>query len=611
MIRSTIHITHNSSLLRLSLIFGFLLYGLVLFAQHPNFVAKASKTEVPLNQNFQITYSFNNVDAESLNPPSFEDFKFLGQSQSSSTNIYNNQVNRTVSYKFTLRPTKEGTFEIPPATARIDGKTVKSNALTIKVVASVSQPANPNQPNSSNNQSIQEQIAKNLYVRAIPSKRTIYEGEQISITYKMLYRVNLQDISITKAPSFDGFLSQEIELTQDQMQRKIEEFNDNSFYSILVKRYALFPTRSGSFTLDPINIESIVAVERDSRSFFRSYDQIPFETKSNPINITVKPLPKANQPIGFTGVVGNDFKFSVEYDKTETKVDDPITLKIKVSGKGNIKLIGTPTFDLPQSFEVYDPEIKEYISEKSYTVNGSKTFEYLIVPRGGGEFQFPDITFSYFDLEKENYVTKTESGPLVTVEGEAFTTQNGYNPVSREEVELLGEDIKFIKTEPIELKQKQQQNIIARPIFHLFTWIPLLLAFFIPIINKKRKEANKDIVKVKSKKALKEASKRLSTAKKLLSGNDDKAFYNEIVKSVWGYLGDKFNISAAELSKEKAIDILKENSVNSILIDDTSKLISDCEIAVYAPSAIGESKQSILIKAESLIENIEKEIRNL
>jgi len=528
-------------------------------------------------------------------------------------NFVNGKMSRSISFTFTLRPTKEGSFEIPPATANVNGKSVKSNPINITVIAATANtpnPVNPTQPNapSQANGTIEEQIKANLFLKAIPNKNSVYEGEQISLTYKVLYFVNVQDYGITKEPTFNGMLSQNIELSENQKQRTIENFNGQQFNANILRQYAIFPTRSGSYTIDPMETEWLIAVERNSRSFFRQYDQLKYDLISNPVKINVKPLPTANRPKDFNGIVGSDFTFDVTYDKTETKVDDPITLKIKIAGKGNIKLIGAPQFELPSSFEVYDPEIKENISQSAATISGSKSYDYLIVPRGGGEFQFPDITFSYFDIEKEQYITKTSKGPLVKVEGQAFeNNSNNFTTITKEDVELLGEDIKFIKTNPIKLRANKK-NIIARPIFHFFTWTPLLLAFFIPIIYRKRKEANKDQVKLKRKKAHKIAAKRLITAKKLVGEADDKAFYNEIVRSVWGYLADKFNISSADLSKERFNQIMQEKGLSNDLIKETTTLISTCEMAIYAPQSIAESKQSVLSKTELLIESLEKEI---
>jgi hypothetical protein len=586
-----------------------------IMAQNNGFIARANRTEVPLNQVVQVTYTFENVDQENFKPPSFDPFISLGQSQSSSMNFINGKMSKSISFIFTLRPTKEGSFEIPAATATVNGKNVKSNPINIKVVAATAStnPGYPPAPNPSGqtNGSIQDQIKENLFLKAIPSKTTVYEGEQISLTYKVLYLVDVQDYGIIKEPTFNGMLSQNIELTDEQSQRNIENFNGKQFYSNQFRQYAVFPTRSGNYTIDPMEVDWLVSIERNTRSFFRQYEQVKYSSKSNPVKINVKPLPTANKPQDFNGVVGSDFTFSVEYDKTESSVDDPITLKIKIAGKGNIKLIGAPQFELPTSFEVYDPEIKESISQGAFTISGSKSFDYLIVPRGGGEFQFPDITFSYFDLKTERYVTKTSKGPLVKIEGKAFDPNNtSYQPVSKEEVELLGEDIKYIKTHPVKLKASKK-NLIARPIFHLFTWTPLLLAFFIPFIYKKRKEANKDQLKLKRKQAHKVAAKRLVMAKKLSETSDDKAFYNEIVKSIWGFLSDKFNLSSSDLSKETLVQMMQQKGVNADLIQETTSFISNCEMAIYAPQTILESKSNMVKKAEFLIENLEKEIGTL
>ncbi len=606
----------TNRVIKLLMLLSFLCLSFNLVAQNPNFTASIDRSEVPLNRTFKVTYTVSNANAKSFTAPNFTPFQSLGQSSSTSMNYVNGKMSQSKSYIFTLKPTKEGTFKIPPAAAIIDGKNAKTNSVNIKVVAATAQNNNGNSGNnrqgnaSTNNKDLETQIRENLYARVVPSKTSIYEGEQITVSYKMLYRVSLQDISIIKSPSFDGFLSHEIELTQDKMTKKVEEFRGQQYNSSLFKQYAIFPTKAGSYKIDPMKLESVVAIERQTRSWFPQIEHMKVEVASNPLNITVKPLPTAGKPSNFTGAVG-DFKFNVEYDKTETQVDEPITLKIKVSGTGNVKLLDIPEFELPSSFEVYDPKIKESITKKSYTVGGSKAYEYLIIPRGGGEFQFPDINFSYFDLKTEKYVSRNFEGPLIKVEGEALENTGGFTNngnISKEDIELLSSDIKFIKTAIPTGKISAKSNLITRPIFHLFTWLPLLLMAFLPIANAKRKRENKDVALVKRKKAHKEAAKRMALAKKLMSGSDTKAFYNEVVKSIWGYIGDKFNIPVADLSKSKAVEVLTQKDVNESIIANTSKLIDDCEMAIYAPSAVGDSKEMILNKASELIENLEKEI---
>lgn len=582
-------------------------------AQDVSFTAKANRTEVPLDKTFNVTYTIANANSiKSFTPPNFDPFINYGSSQQQSHTNYNGTISQQVSITYTLKPTKEGTFKVPSAGAILNGKNQKSNSVNIKVVAAgqKTQPQGNTQNNAQGNRqsqqnlSLEEQIHQNLHVRAIPNKTTVWEGEQINLSYKLLYRVTLQDIAINKSPSYDGFLSYDIELSDDKKAKKVEEYKGQRYNSSLFQQNALFPTSSGKFTLQPMELDAIVAVERPTRSFFRQYDQVEVTTKSNPLNITVKPLPSIGRPPSFTGAVGK-YDFTVDYDKTNAQVDEPITLKIKISGTGNIKLLDVPAFELPQSFEVYDPKINEKVTKKSYTLGGSKTYEYVIIPRGGGEFQFPPIEFTYFDLASEKYVTKSFEGPLVNIEGEALAEETNINNISKEDVELLSTDIKFIESKLG--KAKAKKNLIQQPIFFALTGLPLLCLLLLPILTKRRREEMKDSVLVKQKKASKAASKRLATAKQLMQ-SDDKAFYNEIVKSIWGYLGDKFNIPSADLSKANAKTVLADKNVSETTIASVNKLIDDCEMAIYAPGATQQSKAEVLQAAENLLNNLENEI---
>ncbi len=593
-----------------------LLISFSAFSQHPNFRATANKSQVPLNGTVRVTFTLENVKASGFQPPKFTDFDAYGPSTGNNMSWVNGKMTQSTTYTYTLKPQKEGEFNIEPAFAKIEGKLSKSNTVSIKVVAATAAQnnqgnANNNsrntQPSASNDANIQQQIKEALFVRAIPSKREVFEGEQLTITYKVYYRLSLEDMSILKMPSFDGFLSHDIEITDEKRQRKVETYNGQQFNTSTFHQIALFPSRTGEFTIKPMELQSVISIrQNDPRSWFPRIEHIKHELKSNGFKVKVNPLPVAGKPAGYTGAVGK-LNFSASYDKTETKVDDPITLKIKVSGQGNIKLIDVPVIDLPQSFEVYDPKIKENISKKSYTVNGSKSYEYLIIPRGGGEFQFPDINFSYFDLDSKQYVTKSAPGPLITVEGEAISNQDFSNSgLNKEEIQLLGDDIKFIKTGDF-IEPNSQANIISKPIFHLLTWVPLFFALFIPFLYRQRKKQNSDLALVKSKKAHKEAAKRMAAAKKLIGG-EDSAFYNEIVKSIWGYLADKFNIPAADLSKDKALSTLTNNGISEALQKETSDLIDQCEMAIYAPLTATDSREVIIQKAEHLISELHNEI---
>jgi len=600
----TTHISFWSILTLLLLTFG------NTFAQ--SFKATTDRSEIAMDRAVRVTYTFENVEVDDFNPPNFSPFEAFGPSQSRNMSWVNGKVSQTLTYTYTLKPSREGEFEIPAAVARLDGEIQKSNPVSIKVVpaGTAATPNNNGGQNNNRNQSndLEQQISDNLFIRAIPSKTSVYEGEQITLTYKLYFALTLDDLSIMKMPSYEGFLSHDIELPEGESARKVETFNGQQFNTQSIHQVALFPSKNGSYTIEPMELQSFILIRKnDPGFFFPRTERIRHEFKSSSVNINVKPLPAAGRPASFTGAVGK-YDFSATYDKTETLVDDPITLKIKVSGKGNIKLIDIPDMDFPQSFEIYDPKIKESISKKSYTVSGSKSYEYLIIPRGGGSFQFPDISFTYFDVSKGEYVTKTETGPLISVEGDEISPQNyPSGGLNKEEVELLGEDIRFIKTTGL-ASVSATQNLITRPIFHIFTWLPLFLAMFLPFIYRQRKKVLGDVSGQKSKKALKAALKKLELARKLMSAGDDRAYYDAVSKSVWGYLADKFDVQNTELSKENMIHLMKEKGTDDMLSQEVIGLIDNCEMAVYAPMAVGESKESLLVKAESLINRLEKEI---
>jgi hypothetical protein len=597
----------NSLLKYNSLLIAALLVANAGFAQ--SFTARADKTEVPLDGSFRITYTMENMQGKNFSPPDFSPFNAYGPNQSTNMSFINGQTSRTVTYTYTLQPTEEGEFEIGPATFSVKGKIKKTNPVNIRVLAAgSSSTSNTDSGRDSGDDDIRAQIRDNLFLRVIPGKTKVFEGEQVTLTYKLYQALSLDDIQIRKMPNYDSFLSYDIELSDKQREFSVESYNGRNYNVRTIHQVALFPSKSGSLTIEPMEMTSRVLIQkRDPRFLFPRTERVEYDFKSNSITVEVSPLPLEGRPADFTGAVGQ-FDFDVTYDKTKTQVDDPVTLRVKISGNGNIKLIDLPDPGFPQSFEVYDPKIKENISKRSYTVNGSKSWEYLIIPRGGGSFQLPDLSFSYFDVNKAKYVRLERPGQLIEVEGAALSPQDypggGF---SKEEVELLGEDIRFIKTGKLSAASAST-NLLTRPVFHLLTWLPLILSAFIPFIYRSRKKRYADVAATRSRKARREASKRMEAARKLMQTGDEKAFYNEVVKSIWGYVADKFNIPAAELSRENTMSVLDDHGVSATLSAAVNELIGTCEMAVYAPSAVHEGMEGIAAKATELIQQLDKEI---
>ncbi len=607
---------------QITIIFCLLFTLISAVGQDVRFRSTSSKKQVALNETLKFTITIENVVVKDFKPPQFKDFEAYGPSQQSSYNMFNGKVTQSKSFTYTLKPTKVGDFVIDAATGKIDGKAVKTNPISIKVGEATQNTQNNTSSNGnnrgnnySNNNSntprdIQSQLKEKMFVRVIPDKTTVFKGEQVTLTYKVYYSVRFRDVQVTKAPAYNGFLSQEIELSEDAQTEQIEQYNGKRYTVQTFKRVALFPSRDGNLTIEPMELEGTIMIQkRDAffnHPFFTTSEPYNHKFNSNTLKINVKPLP-TNAPLAFTGAVGK-YDFSVEADKTETDADDPITLKVKIKGEGNIKLIDLKKPELPQSFEVYDPKIKESISKKSTKIRGSKTYEYLIIPRAGGTYEIPRLTFSFFDLNTKKYITKNSEALTINVKGDAATVQSNSNTgLSKEEIKLLGDDIRYIKQGA--LSNRAKGALIKKPVAIAGWVLPLLLLIPLVFVRAQKKKEWSDTITTKRKKAGKEASKRLSAAKKLMLTEEDKPFYDEILRTIWTYCSDKLNIDPSDLSKLNIREQLINKNVNEETIGKLKVLIDSCEMSLFA-GLKDQSKDQVYSDAESIINELENQLKS-
>jgi len=618
---------HRGNYVQIALLLFLAVNSDFVFAQG-HFYASAPKT-VAENQNFQYTLTLENGSGKNVKTPPFSDFTLMGgPNTSSSMQIINGSMSQSESYTYILRPNKQGTFTIGPASIDVNGVTLQTNAVTITVTAASSQPqAQQNGRNqgggqqAQSTQDLQNQLKDDVFIKVSLSKNSVYKGEMLTATFKLYFRQNLTGINLNKSPELDGFWNKELDLDQNRKQ-KMEVVNGRQYYTIDVLKYNLYPERAGTLQIgsSEFNTNAQVVVRSQSNDPFNDLfndpffnmgrtQNVPLTLRTDPLTVNVKDLPEAGKPNDFAGAVGK-FDYSTSLSSKESKTDDPVTYTIKVSGEGNLNLIDAPPLQLPSGFEVYDPKVKENISNTEEGMSGSKQFDYLIIPRLPGDFKIGGQNFSYFDPSSGKYVTiNTPEFPL-KITGEPSKAGNANANASytgQQNVSVLGEDIRYIKTGTPMLT-------VSKPFFGSPGFIALyafpFLAFIGLIAVRRRNETlAADITGTKRRRALKLARKRLTHADKFMKQNDRKNFYDEVSRAIWGYIADKLNIDLADLSKESAEGKLIERSVSAEALSKLKTLLSTCEISLYAPSVGASEMKNDYSAALNLIADLEDEIK--
>ena len=575
---------------------------------------------VPVNQNFQLDIVIENGNTTSITPPALPDFQALAGPNQSTTmqGGSNGWTKQIITISYILKPKKEGTFKIGKASVIVSGVKMESNELSIDVTKAAAQQAQrqrdpiKEEPITSA-EDLAKQIKDDIFIRLITSKSSVYNGEMLTATYKLYFLKNLSPPRASKAPLFDGFWSQQVEYDPEEKQT-VETVNGRQYNAVALEKYHLYPQRTGTLLVPAEEFSTVaeVPVKTIARDFFGSPyyayipRQVPLNLKTNAENVFVKELPKEGQPTGFTGAVGK-FNFETSISSKEGKTDDPITYSVKISGTGNLKLIEAPGLKLPPAFEVYDPKLKENITNGSAGLNGTKQYDYLIIPRQPGEYKIDKREFSYFDPSVGKYFTISTSEYNLKISGEASKNPNAnVSAISKQDV-VAGQDIRYIKT-ATPLFSKTNSFFGSTGYFALYT-TPALL--FIGLIAFKRKNESlaADVIGTKRRRAIKLAKKRLSIADKYLKSNDKKPFYDEVSRAIWGYLGDKLNIDMADLSKDNVDGKLVGKSVKPETISSLTNLISTCEIALYTPIGENGEMKKNYETALNLIADLEDEIK--
>ena len=582
------------------------------------FTANAPEVVVSGDQ-FRLSYTINSQKVRDFRAPSIQGFEVLmgpSRSTQSSTQIVNGNVTSTSTITFTyiLMAGKEGDYKIPGATIVADGNNYTSNSVEIKVLPpdQSSGASSGNSARSSRNQVNSGKITdKELFMLATASKTNVYEQEAILLTYKVYTQVNLTALD-GDIPDLKGFHTQEVELP-NQKTFTLEHYNGRNYNTTIWRQLVLFPQQTGKIEIPSVTFEGTISQRVASAdpfdAFFNggSYVNINKNIVTPKLVIDVKELP-AGKPTNFSGGVG-EFTISSSISTQDLKTNDAVTIKLVISGTGNMKLINTPEVAFPQDFEIYDPKVENKFNLTRNGLAGSKVIEYLAIPRHAGTFTIPPIEFSYFDLKSQSYKTlKTDAYTLNVAKGEGNADQVVANFTSKEDLKVLGQDIRYIKTGETNLTQKDDY-FFGSMSYYMWYLIPLTLFIAFMAVYRKQAMENANVAKVRTKKANKVATKRMKNAGKLLAEKKSEAFYDEVLKALWGYISDKLSMPVSQLSKDNIEEELQKHQVADELIKEFINNLNDCEFARYAPGNQDEKMDKIYSSAIDVISKMENSIK--
>ncbi len=610
------------------IIFGIslILIAVCTFADNKVTFTASAPDAVAVGDQFRLSYTVTTQKIRDFRAPSIKNFDVLmgpSRSQQTSMQMINGTTTTTASITFTyiLLATAEGEYTIPGATINADGNQMVSNSVKVKVLPSDQGGGTGNgggqsgrgrsaSPSSSGT-GISNQ---DLFITATLSKRDVYEQEALLLTYKIYTLVDLRGFDNVKLPDFTGFHSQEVELPDDR-KWSLEHYNGRNYQTTVYRQFVLFPQQPGELTIEPARFDASVAratrVSDPFEAFFNggtNYVEVKKTLSTPKLFIRVQPLP-SNKPEGFTGGVG-EFSISSTISRQELNTNDAVTVKLIISGTGNLKLLSNPEIAFPENFEIYDPKVDNKFRLTNNGLSGSKVIEYLAIPRTAGTYQIPAVKFAYFDIRTRSYKTlTTEAYTLQVAKGEGDATQTIANFTNKEELKVLNEDIRFIKQNEVRLSPRGD-FFFGSWFYWLFYILPALTFILFFVAYRKQIAANANVARMRTKKANKIAVKRMKQAGKLLESGQKDVFYDEVLKALWGYVSDKLNIPVSRLSKENVEESLRTYGVENELIKAFLTALDDCEFARYAPGEDSRAMGNVYSAALDVITKMENSIKH-
>ena len=597
-------------------------------AEKVTFEANSPLT-VAVGEAFRVEFSLNaSPDDGSFKAPSFEGFDVIAgpaESRGQSVQIVGGTMTKSINYTITyvLLPQSAGNVTIGAAEIAVDGTTYRTQPLPIEIVnegdASQSQqrPSGGDSDSEADARNVQQQIRKDdILLRAVVSQTSVYKNEPVHVAFKLYTRVPYVNIVPEAAPSFNGFWSQDLTDTKTARVSR-ETYNGKVYETRVLFEYLLYPQQVGTLTIDPVDITVVAQVVVQSRRnldpFFGSGHEVynvPRKVQSQRTSIEVRPLPEG-APSSFSGAVGS-FRMETDLPTDRFAANSGATCTVKISGTGNLTFVQAPKLALPASFEQYNVKTTESINASASGISGYRQFEYPFIARAEGTYEIAPIEFTYFDLKRRQYVT-LESRPM-TFEIMPDTKGGGGDAVvmqgrgmSKEEVKMLGEDIRFIRLGASQLREARMPFLFSGGYWIALCAILLLFAAAYVALRKRIRESQ-NVALMRGRRANKVAVQRFRAARSYMEAQDRHAFYEEMLRALWGYMSDKFNIPVANLTKENVREELAKRGVSAEETHRFTAIISQCDEAQYSPAASAQMSD-IYSEGVDLISRIESVIK--
>jgi hypothetical protein len=571
---------------------------------------------VAVGQQFRLTYTVY-AQASNLRLPDLGPFQLISgpsTSTSSSVQVINGEMTqtRTMTFTYVLRATTAGNFTIGPATISVDQVQHNSNSLPVEVVAdSQGRSQVPDRPAQAPGTAPRDIGGEDIYVRILVDRDEVYQGEGILATIKIYSKLDLTGIENVRLPAFSGFYQQDIDIPPLRSLDR-EVINGEIYGTGVLKQTLLFPQRNGEIRIDPFAMDAIVRQRAGRRGslfddFFGGTETRRIPVESSPLTLKVKPLP-GQRPDGFGGGVGS-FTISSEMQPSETSTNEAVMFRLTISGRGNLQLLQKPEIEFPAAFEVYDPGVRQDISNSTRGQHGSITWEYLVIPRSPGNFRIPPVRFSFFDPSAGTF-RNISSNELDLVVARGRETGNDATIAGniREDLRIISRDIRHIKTTGVILRQTGNDPFGS---FSFYLWFigPVAIFTVFVLLHTKNIRNKADTARMKNRRASRMARRRLKLAGRYLEENNSQKFYDETLRAIWGYLSDKLLIPVSELNRQNTKTALAQKDISENDIGQLISVIDKCEYARYSPAAPEADKNIIYRDTVQVITSIEQNTR--